>query len=158
MKQENSAYRLINNYIVEVINEREIECIENACNSPFENVRNHFKKSLALLSNRENPDYENSIKESISAVEAWAKIIMNSPSASLGDLIKKVSIHKSLKKGIDAFYGFASDKSGIRHSSKDEDIDHGIIEFSDALFSLILCSSIINYVSQKKPELQVSSL
>ncbi len=54
-----------------------------------------------------NPDYRNSIKESISAVESLAKVISNDAKDSLGgalDKIKgKIKLHPSLERGLNKF-------------------------------------------------------
>lgn len=54
-------------------------------------VEEHFEKALRFIADRENPDYPNSIKESISAVEAYAVVILgeNSKENSLGRMLKK---------------------------------------------------------------------
>ena len=38
--------------------------------TPYSSVNEHVKNALTLFSRRETPDYKNSIKESISAVES----------------------------------------------------------------------------------------
>lgn len=54
-----------------VTNEREVELVETALqDSRFNSVTTHLKTALRLLADREKPDYRNSVKESISAVEA----------------------------------------------------------------------------------------
>jgi hypothetical protein len=77
LEQELSAYRLINGKIVEITSEHEIVGIEQALQdaSPLSNVHTHLTTALKLLSDRQNPDYRNSAKESISAVEALCQII-----------------------------------------------------------------------------------
>ncbi len=86
----------------------------------FEGVNKHLKRSLELLSDRKKPDYRNSIKESISAVESIARIITHKPKATLGDALKvlekKKHIHKALQEGFSNLYGYTSDEHGIRHA------------------------------------------
>lgn len=58
-----------------------------------------------LLADRKSPDYRNSIKESISAVEAICKLITGSQKATLEDALRQLetklgSVHPALK---DAF-------------------------------------------------------
>ena len=69
-----------------------MESIDRASSSPYVSVNTHIKKALSLYSDRKNPDYENSIKESISAVEAMCCIItgMTGASATLGAALKKL--------------------------------------------------------------------
>ena len=73
----------------------------------------HIKKALELFSDRQKPDHENSIKESISAVEAMCNIIMglDEANATLGNAIKDcgVIIHPTMEKEFNQLYGYASD-------------------------------------------------
>ncbi len=64
-----SAYRFIDGKITEITSKEEISEIEEAINSPIAVVQTHLKKGLDLFSDKQSPDYLNSIKESISAVE-----------------------------------------------------------------------------------------
>ncbi len=54
-------------------------------------VNIHISKAITLLSDRDKPDYENSIKESISAVEALCEVItgVKGKEATLSKLLKK---------------------------------------------------------------------
>lgn len=74
-ENEKMGYRIIDNQIVDITNESEIEEIEEAIDSNFNTVNDHIQKSLELYSDRKNPDYKNSIKESITAVESMCCII-----------------------------------------------------------------------------------
>ena len=76
LKSENSAYRICNKMVIPITNELEIKEIKDALNiEAGDSVRIHIEKALKLFSNREKTDYENSIKESISAVESMCCII-----------------------------------------------------------------------------------
>lgn len=101
LKKELAGYRLVNGKIVQVTSEEEIQAIEDALVSTdiWKPVNTHLQTALDLLSDRKNPDYRNSIKESISAVEAICCIITGS-SATLGQALKQVEkehhIHSAL--------------------------------------------------------------
>lgn len=86
LEAENSAYRVINQQITVVTSEQEIQSIGEALEntSPYSGVQQHLNQSLKLMSDRQNPDYRNSIKESISAVESICKIVTNDEKATLG--------------------------------------------------------------------------
>jgi hypothetical protein len=116
----------------------------------FDAINIHLKSAIALLSNRKNPDFRNSIKESISAVEALCIIITNDKNATLGKALsiieKDHSLHKSLKSAFSSIYGFTSDSSGIRHALIENDIP---LFFEDAKFMLVSCSAFINYLKSK---------
>ena len=142
------GYRLVDNYIVPIIDEIEIEAIEEISNIPYNEVKKHISKSLEKLSNRENPDYENSIKESISSVESMARIVADNKNATLGDALKSIEgrgvhIHPALKTAFLNLYGYTSDESGVRHAKKIGGVDS---TFEEAKFMLIACSAFNNYL------------
>jgi hypothetical protein len=74
LEEELSAYRFVGNRITKITIKEEINEIEDALMYPPKNVRQHIENALKLLTDRKNPDYRNSIKESISAVEAICKL------------------------------------------------------------------------------------
>lgn len=147
--QEMSAYRLINGQITPITGEIEIEAIEKAASSKFDPVSTHINRALELLSDRETPDYRNSIKESISAVESIASEILAAEKGTLGQLLKqlesKMEIHPALKDAFSKLYGYTSDANGIRHALMDKENN----DFHDAKFMLVTCSAFINYVEGK---------
>lgn len=101
--------------------EQEIEMLEQAVDDKnFPAVSTHLKRSLALMSDKENPDYRNSIKESISAVESLAKAITGKPKATLADALKVLEVshnlHPALKNLFLILYGYTNDEGGIRHA------------------------------------------
>jgi len=69
LEEENAAYRIIDDEIVEITSEIEIEAIEEALATKNQPITAHLKRALELLSDKKQPDFRNSIKESISAVE-----------------------------------------------------------------------------------------
>ena len=148
LEQENSGYRFVESKITPITSETEIQSIENAINGSirFQGVQMHLQSSLKLLSDRKNPDYRNSIKESISAVESLAKHISGNKKATLGEVIKELEktgqIHPALKSAFSSLYGYTSDSKGIRHALLAEE-SHSK---ADALFMLVCCSAFINYV------------
>ncbi len=152
LERELSGYRFIESTFIPVTDEVEIEAIQKAVSEgPFSGVHSHLKTAMEHLSRRENPDYRNSIKESISAVESMARELTNNPKATLGDALtlleKQGQLHPALKKAFSAFYGYTSDEDGIRHAMMEEPD----ITISDAKFFLVSCSAFINYLKVKFP-------
>jgi len=151
---ENSAYRFVGTQIAPITSETEIRAVEEALEkaSPLTGVHTHLERALEHLSDRENPDYRNSIKESISAVESLARIITGSDKATLGGALKEmdkhVSMHGALKQAFSKLYGWTSDEDGIRHAL----MDKGDMSFSDAKFMLVACSAFVNYLVGKAAE------
>jgi hypothetical protein len=148
LEKEVSAYRFVGGRIVEFTTQEEIIEIERALEIPVNPVKQHIEQALRLLSDRMNPDYRNSIKESISAVESLCKLITKNDKATLGRALEviertgKPELHPVLKVAFDKLYGYTSDEDGIRHGMLDEPN----LSFEDAKFMLVSCSAFINYL------------
>ena len=87
MKWDNAGYRIVGRMVVPITNQEELQSIEQAQTTEYESVNKHILKATQLFSRRPTPDFENSIKESISAVEALCCIITNDKKATLGDAL-----------------------------------------------------------------------
>jgi len=148
LERELSAYRFIGGKITQITSEEEISEIEEALeiSQPLKAVNTHLKTALDLLADRKSPNYRNSIKESISAVEAICNLITKEKNTTLGQALKKiedkVSLHSALKSAFSSLYGYTSDADGIRHALLDEPT----LYFEDAKFMLVSCSTFINYL------------
>ena len=153
MEKELSGFRFVGELITQITDETEINeiegTIEMAGRTKLTGVREHLKTALSMLSDRKNPDYRNSVKESISAVESIARIIADNSKATLGDALKiiedKTKLHAALKKGFMSIYGYTSDEDGIRHAILEEPN----VNFEDAKYMLVSCSAFINYLIMK---------
>ena len=149
LEEEMSAYRFIGGVITPITEKQEIEEIEQVLKRSLGPVATHIKRSLELLSDKNAPDYRNSIKESISAVESLAKQTFKNDSGTLGKLIKKleseIKLHPALKDAFKSLYGYTSDANGIRHALMEKDTN----DYHDAKFMLVTCSAFINYVKGK---------
>ena len=149
-KRLNYAYRIVDNKVVEITDDEEIKTIENAL-SQETMVRTHLSEALKHLSDRPNPDYRNSIKESISAVEFVCRDITGE--STLGDSLKNlekkgVKIPATLKSGFDKLYAYTNDKkAGIRHALMD---DTYVPQYEEAKFMLVSCSAFVNYMQEKQ--------
>lgn len=154
LERENSGYRFIDDNIAPITNDVEISEIEEAINksghfTALNGANIHLKNSLDKISDKKNPDYRNSIKESISAVESVAKKISDNKNDTLSGALDKIKgktkIHPALEKGFKQIYGYTSDSDGIRHALTQE---HNC-DFEDAKFMLVSCSAFINYLITK---------
>jgi AbiJ N-terminal domain 4 len=151
LEEHNSAYRFVGDDIVEITDENEIQAIEDALDHPDKPVRIHLKTALEMLSDRQSPNYRNSIKESISAVEAACRLLAGRDSATLSDALKQIkNIHPVLAKAFNQLYGYTSDASGVRHSLIDEES----ITYADAKFMLVACSAFVSYLKASSTDAQ----
>ena len=151
LEREMSGYRFIGDEIAPISSEVEIAELEKAT-STDDSISTHLKTALILLSDKESPDYRNSIKESISAVEALCRIIIDNPKATLGEALDKIKkselidLHPALNSAFEKLYGYMSDKDGIRHALLDGKNE---LKQEDAIFMLVACSTFVNYLKAK---------
>jgi len=153
LKRELSGYRFVNEQLIQITSEIEISEIEGAIDTTSSNglkgVHIHLSEALNKLSDKKIPDYRNSIKESISAVESLCREITENPNATLSNALKelktKMTIHPSLEQGFNKLYGYAGDGDGIRHALMDE----STLDQEDAIYMLVTCSAFINYLISK---------
>lgn len=162
LKRELSGYRFIDYIIAPITSEIEINEIEESLKivDSLKPVSEHLRRALSLLSDKENPDYRNSIKESISAVESICIFIAGREKASsLGKAIQHiekkgiVEIHPILKNALEKMYAYTNDAGGIRHALLEE----SSLDFEDAKFMLVSCSAFINYLKVKSSKVRADS-
>lgn len=162
LEMEFSAYRFIDGKIAPISNKIEVEEIQQSLNqvnyfTSLSGANIHLTNALDKLSDRKNPDYRNSIKESISAIETTCRVLTGE--STLGKALntlesKGIKIDDQLKNGFDRIYAFTNNKqSGIRHAIIEE---HKNPDFEDAKYMLVVCSSFINYLVGKCKSLGIT--
>lgn len=146
-ERECIAYRFVNGIIIQNTNNIEIAAIEEASTTEFDGCNKHIEKATAYLYDRENPDYKNSIKESISAVEAICCVITKTENATLGETLreleKKQQLNGQLKAAFEKLYAYTNNQGGIRHANP---IVASEVSFAEAKFMLISCCAFVNYL------------
>ena len=148
LERENSGYRFIDGKIAEISSPEEVEEVESAIKraTPFYGVKKHLQDALVLMNDRQKPDFRNSIKESISAVESLCRVASNDEKATLGVALKLLEkngkLHPALKSAFNSLCGYTNDSDGIRHSLLEE----SNLTSADARFMLVSCSAFTNYV------------
>lgn len=160
------GYRFINDRITPIDSAAETDAITGALEdaSIVSGTRHALERALEHLADRQSPDYPNSIKESISAVESVVKRVTGKGELSKGltELENAgVSIHPALRTAWIKIYGWASDEDGIRHGGTDA----ARVDQALAKYMLVTCSAFISYLVeegrkngllQKSPEYQGS--
>jgi len=149
LEREMSGYRFVAGQLAPITNEEEIAAFESALadTSQLTAIQSHLESALSKLSHRTNPDFRNSIKESISAVEALCRVITGDDRATLGQALKRLTdrglkFHPALEKAWGNLYGYTSDEDGIRHAMLEE----STLTLADAKYFLVSCSAFITYL------------
>ena len=152
LRQSRAAYAVFDrDTIIPVGSDAERETLARAfadvAASEFHGARAHLRNAGSELTAGE---YGPSIRESIHAVEAVARVL--EPGAqtlrpALLKLEKSVRIHPALGKGFGSLYGFTSDEKGIRHALLDEPVAQ--VDEADALYMLGSCAAFVSYLINK---------
>jgi hypothetical protein len=152
LRASRAAYALFDrDTIIPVGSDTERETLTRAfadvAASEFHGARAHLRNAGSELT---AGNYAASIRESIHAVEAVARVL--EPGAqtlgpALSKLEKSVRIHPALGKGFGSLYGFTSDEKGIRHALPDEPVAQ--VDEADALYMLGSCAAVVSYLINK---------
>jgi len=149
-----AAYRIIDNQIVAIGTDEQAAAYEHAIQEAEDTgakaARHHL---VAAGSELRHEDWAGSIRESIHAVEAMARMI--APDArtlgpALTELEKRGHLHAGLKKAFTVLYGYSSDEEGVRHAlvfNENPNVDE-----ADALFMLGACASFVSYLIARTSE------
>jgi hypothetical protein len=152
LEGEQAGYRVVGNRVVDIVAPAELDEVDAARGSTLEGARAHIDTALKLLSDRRQPDYRNSIKESISAIEAVARVLTRDENATLGAALRplqeRLGLHGALKSALSSLYGYTSDEPGLRHAMTGA----ANVSASDARFMLVICSAFVNYLVAKSAE------
>lgn len=152
LERELSGYRFVGKQVVQMTSKQEINEVEQAIALPLTAVKLHLENAIKLISDKTSPDYRNSIKESISAVEAICKLIAKNEKTDLGGALAiiegqgKIDLHPALRRAFLNLYGYTCDADGIRHALMDEKVKS---DFDEAKFMLVACSAFVNYLISK---------
>jgi len=137
--------------IVPIGSDAEKETLERAfadvAASEFRGARSHLRQAGSKLT---DGDYAGSIRESIHAVEAVARVLepaTNTLAPALSKLEKSIRIHPALRNGFSSLYGFTSDEKGIRHALLDQ--PGAQVDATDALYMLGSCAAFVSYLINK---------
>ncbi|WP_297172303.1 AbiJ-NTD4 domain-containing protein [uncultured Porphyromonas sp.] len=153
------GYRIVNNQVTPITDEVQISAIQKPLESPtvHENIRRHLNNALRLYSQQPQADYQNSIKESISAVECLCRSITEEN--TLGKALYKLEksgaiIHPQLEEAFKKLYSYANQgDTGIRHALMSPE-DNYVPQSEEALYMLVSCCSFVTYICEKQSRIQ----
>lgn len=143
-----AGWHILGGQVAPVTSTREIESVDDALTAAVAvsaGAEHHLRAAVSALSDRSDPDYANSIRESYLAVEGVAKAIIGDPNATLGQALKAISrrtsaIDAGVLVGWSAMYGRASDVDGLRHAGALAPV----FAAADARYMLVTASAFIN--------------
>jgi len=154
LEKQLCGFRFLDDKITPITDESELAAIEEAATSSPDAVRRHLVRAIELLSDRRAPDYRNSVKEAVSALEALCQTITGDPKGTLGKLLGKIEgLHPAFKEALSKMYGFTSDAEGIRHALLDEPT----LTFIDAKFFLVQAAAFVNYITGKQADTKLKT-
>jgi hypothetical protein len=152
LRKSGAAYAVFDgDTIIPIGSEAEYETVARAfadvAASEFYGARTHLRNAGSELT---AGSYGPSIRESINAVEAVARVL--EPKAktlppALSKLEKSARMHPALRTGFSNLYGFTSDEGGIRHALLDEPVAQ--VDETDALYMLGSCAAFVSYLINK---------
>jgi hypothetical protein len=144
------GYRFIGTEITPVDSTTDSTAVEEAQDavSGIPGARHALARAVELLADRSAPDYPNSIKESISAVEAVVKRITGE--GTLGAGLNKLeaaglTLHPALKGAWSKMYGWTSDADGIRHAG----LEAATADQALARYVLVTCSAFVSFLVEE---------
>ena len=143
------GYRIVNMLVTPITSQYEIDSVEQAITESKDNVKTHLEQAIESFANKETPDYRNSIKESITAVEVICRELTgeNTLGTALTRLSAKgIEIHPILKNAYSKLYDYTNQKdTGIRHALMQQ-TDVYTPSYNEAYYMLVSCSAFINYL------------
>ena len=150
LSKEGSAYRFVGHEIAPISNEMELSVVESATqlSHPFLGAAQHIAQAVTLLSDRKSPDFRNSIKESISAVESAVRVATGKPSIDIEKGLKKLGLHNQLEQAWKNMYNWTSDEDGVRHGIKGAQR----VGMAEARYMVVASSAFVNYLVAKTTE------
>jgi len=141
------GYRFVGSELTPISSSEEAKSVAVAIDESavVSGARHSLLRAVELFSDRSSPDYANSVKESISAVEAVVRRV--TAESTLGAGLNRletagVRLHPALKAAWSKLYGWSSDEDGIRHGAVDPaDVDQAL-----AKYTLVSCSAFVSYL------------
>ncbi|UWQ03681.1 AbiJ-NTD4 domain-containing protein [Aliiroseovarius crassostreae] len=154
LSRELAQFRIAGDQFIKITDQNELDEIESAVSNRLATgVARHISAAAAFYSDPSSPDYRNSVKESISAVESAVKYLVDDPKAfgvskPLRSLMDSYDFHPALVGGFEKIFAYTSDEEGVRHAL----MDKSKVTQADARFMLVSCSAFANYLIAKKVE------
>ena len=152
LEEEGAGYRFLNGQITPITNELEVSSIEQSL-SPQNNLAGasaHIDKALMLLSKKPEPDYLNSVKESISSGRVGRKESRPREKQHSG---WRSRISEDIKRSSQVALGFLEKDVWLyKRCGRNQACRHGRTgggRFAFAKYMLVTCSAFVNYLAEE---------
>ena len=144
LSREGAAYRFIGGAMAPITNDEELAEVQAVVRhtGPFDGASQHISQAVMHLSNRDNPDARNAIKEAISAVESAVGIASGDQKAGVAKALQKLGLHPQLERAWNNMYNWTSDEDGVRHAMK----ELPQVGLAEARYMVVACSAFVNYL------------
>lgn len=144
-------YRLLNKKAIPIVNDLEINEMNKALHTGVDSTDTAYNEAIALLANKNDPDYNAVIAKTSNALESMVITIANDNFISantLGKAIKELEkkgiiFDKDMKAIIDAVYVYACN-AGLRHGG----MNSITATEEDAIFIMVISAAAINYLNE----------
>lgn len=158
LERNASGYRMIECLLVPISDEAELSALEEALCLPetFDIARSHVAKSLEKLSEKPVHDLRNAVNEAVSAVESVCRLIVKSPSATLGGCIKELRRQERINglviSALDKIWEFSS--KSTRHAGQPK---AKLIDYPTAKYIVVSCAASVNLLAMHYEELRADA-
>ncbi len=149
LEREGAPYQYRKLLLVPITSPAELEELARAMtDTPFQGARMHITDAAAKLAQRPDPDFRNSIKEAVCAVESLLQEATGLKGERLPKLLDAfeakygVDLHGAFKSALGSLYGWTSDDGGIRHGI----FGNETVSRAEAQFMLVACSALCNFL------------
>lgn len=148
-EREHVDHRMRSGSILDIDGEAEAEVIELALapGGPFTVAQKHLEAGLRALSDRDQPNTIEAIREAIHGVESAARTATGASTLgdALNELARRESLHPALVRGWRALYGWTSEAGGVRHG------DSVMLDATPALarWMLVSAAAFVTYLQSE---------
>ncbi len=121
------------------------QAFDHAATANLASVHEHLKKALGFYSHRQKPDYANSVREAVTALESLVKLLTGTDTVDMGKVKQLLNLENDpkLASSIVSLWGYASEKPGVRHAATG---DEKPPTASEALLVLSTSASLVSYL------------
>ena len=135
------------------------QAIETLRKNSMEGAATHLRQAAKRINDARHindPQFADSVRESISAVESVARRIAPNEN-TLGDALKSLEKkgllkNNQLKKGFELIYAYTNSEEGVRHSLVFK--DSADVGLDEAMFMFGACASFAAYLTNKHQQME----